>query len=79
VIIATCEARTSTVVAPIRLALMRSGAAPIARSWLATMYHGGIFRQAGSLGDGSPSAAIAAGALGRRHHGGGAAVDVTVR
>jgi hypothetical protein len=34
VIIATCEARTS-VDAPIRLAMMRSGAAPIARSWLA--------------------------------------------
>ena len=37
-----------------RLAMMRSGAAPIARSWLATMYHDGIVRQAGSFGDGSP-------------------------
>jgi hypothetical protein len=41
-IIGTCEALTSTVLAPMCRAMMRSLVAPIALSWLATMYHDGI-------------------------------------
>jgi hypothetical protein len=41
-IIGTCEGLTSTVLAPMCRAMMRSLVAPIALSWLATMYHDGI-------------------------------------
>ena len=75
-IIATCEERTSTVLAPMRSAMIRSGAAPIAISWVATMYHDGIVRQAGSFGRRLAERGDRGRALRGRHHGGGAAVDV---